>query len=210
MLYEVITILFKGGEHLEQTHRIDAIILDKTGTVTKGKPELTDVLTERNEAEFLRLVGAAEKNSEHPLAEAIVEGVKAKNIDLPGTDSFEAIPGFGIKAVVEGNDILMGTRRLMDKFDVDATDAYASMSKLEESGKTAMLVAINNEYAGMVAVADTIKESSAAAVITSYSIHYTKLYDCAIRLRWPTADCSKSAVRLSNYSTSHCSQSCSH
>jgi len=157
-------ILFKGGEHLEQTHRIDAIILDKTGTVTKGKPELTDVLTERNEAEFLRLVGAAEKNSEHPLAEAIVEGVKAKNIELPGTDSFEAIPGFGIKAVVEGSDMLIGTRRLMDKFNVDATDAYASMSKLEESGKTAMLVAINNEYAGMVAVADTIKESSAAAV----------------------------------------------
>lgn len=157
-------ILFKGGEHLEQTHRIDAIILDKTGTVTKGKPELTDVLTERNEAEFLRLVGAAEKNSEHPLAEAIVEGVKAKNIELPGTDSFEAIPGFGIKAVVEGSDMLIGTRRLMDKFNVDATDAYAPMSKLEESGKTAMLVAINNEYAGMVAVADTIKESSAAAV----------------------------------------------
>jgi len=157
-------ILFKGGEHLEQTHRIDAIILDKTGTVTKGKPELTDVLTERNEAEFLRLVGAAEKNSEHPLAEAIVEGVKAKNIELPGTDSFEAIPGFGINAVVEGSDMLIGTRRLMDKFNVDATDAYASMSKLEESGKTAMLVAINNEYAGMVAVADTIKESSAAAV----------------------------------------------
>ncbi len=157
-------ILFKGGEHLEQTHRIDAIILDKTGTVTKGKPELTDVLTERNEAEFLRLVGAAEKNSEHPLAEAIVEGVKAKHIELPGTDSFEAIPGFGIRAVVEGSDMLIGTRRLMDKFNVDATEAYASMSKLEESGKTAMLVAINHEYAGMVAVADTIKDSSAAAV----------------------------------------------
>lgn len=157
-------ILFKGGEHLEQTHKIDAIILDKTGTVTKGKPELTDVLTDGEEAEFLRLVGAAEKNSEHPLAEAIVDGVKAKNIDLPDTDSFEAIPGYGIKAVVEGRDVLIGTRRLMDKFEVDATKAYDEMSGLEESGKTAMLVAIDHEYAGMVAVADTIKESSAAAV----------------------------------------------
>ncbi|GGG17479.1 heavy metal translocating P-type ATPase [Paenibacillus aceti] len=157
-------ILFKGGEHLEQTHKIDAIILDKTGTVTKGKPELTDVLTDGEEAEFLRLVGAAEKNSEHPLAEAIVEGVKAKSIDLPDTDSFEAIPGYGIKAVVEGRDVLIGTRRLMDKFEVDAKKAYDEMSALEESGKTAMLVAIDHEYAGMVAVADTIKESSAAAV----------------------------------------------
>lgn len=157
-------ILFKGGEHLEQTHKIDSIILDKTGTVTKGKPELTDVLTDGEEAEFLRLVGAAEKNSEHPLAEAIVEGVKAKSIDLPDTDSFEAIPGYGIKAVVEGRDVLIGTRRLMDKFEVDAKKAYDEMSALEESGKTAMLVAIDHEYAGMVAVADTIKESSAAAV----------------------------------------------
>ncbi|WMT41339.1 heavy metal translocating P-type ATPase [Paenibacillus sp. D2_2] len=157
-------ILFKGGEHLEQTHKIDAIILDKTGTVTKGKPELTDVLTNGDEARFLRLVGAAEKNSEHPLADAIVEGVKAKNIELPTTESFEAIPGYGIKAVVEGNELLIGTRRLMDKYEVNANRAYETMSKLEESGKTAMLVAINNEYAGMVAVADTIKESSAAAV----------------------------------------------
>lgn len=157
-------ILFKGGEHLEQTHKIDAIILDKTGTVTKGKPELTDVLAEGNESEFLRLVGAAEKNSEHPLAEAIVEGIRAKNVELPGTESFEAIPGFGIKAVVEGRELLVGTRRLMEKYEVDAKSAYEPMSHLEEAGKTAMLVAIDNRYAGMVAVADTIKETSKAAV----------------------------------------------
>ncbi|ETT40455.1 MULTISPECIES: heavy metal translocating P-type ATPase [Paenibacillus] len=157
-------ILFKGGEHLEQTHKIDAIILDKTGTVTKGKPELTDVLSDRDETTFLRLVGAAEKNSEHPLAEAIVAGIQDKNIELPGTDSFEAIPGFGIKAVVEGNQLLIGTRRLMDKYGVDAKHAYDTMARLEEAGKTAMLVAINNQYEGMVAVADTIKETSKAAV----------------------------------------------
>ncbi|WP_051236060.1 heavy metal translocating P-type ATPase [Paenibacillus pinihumi] len=157
-------ILFKGGEHLEQTHKIDAIILDKTGTVTKGKPELTDVLTERNEPEFLRLVGAAEKNSEHPLAEALVAGIQERNIELPRTESFEAIPGFGIKAVVEGKQLLIGTRRLMEQHEVNAKAAYEPMSRLEEAGKTAMLVAIDGRYAGMVAVADTIKDTSKAAV----------------------------------------------
>ncbi|MEK5399420.1 heavy metal translocating P-type ATPase [Paenibacillus sp. FSL K6-2859] len=157
-------ILFKGGEHLEQTHKIDTIILDKTGTVTKGKPELTDILVEGNETEFLRLVGAAEKNSEHPLAEAIVAGILERNIEMPATDSFEAIPGYGIKAVVEGKELLIGTRRLMDKYGVEASHAYKIMSTLEESGKTAMLVAINKGYVGMVAVADTIKETSQAAV----------------------------------------------
>jgi Cu+-exporting ATPase len=157
-------ILFKGGEHLEQTHKIDTIILDKTGTVTKGKPELTDIMVEGDETEFLRLVGAAEKNSEHPLAEAIVAGILEKNIELPATESFEAIPGYGIKAVVEGKELLIGTRRLMDKYGVEASHAYNIMSSLEESGKTAMLVAINKGYVGMVAVADTIKETSQAAV----------------------------------------------
>lgn len=157
-------ILFKGGEHLEQTHKIDAIILDKTGTVTKGKPELTDVLTELDEEDFLRFVGAAEKNSEHPLAEAIVTGIQERNISLPGTEAFEAIPGYGIQAVVEGKELLIGTRRLMEKYDVDAMHAYETMSRLEETGKTAMLVAIDKQYAGMVAVADTIKETSKEAV----------------------------------------------
>ena len=157
-------ILFKGGEHLEQTHKVDTIILDKTGTVTKGKPELTDVLAEGNETEFLRFVGAAEKNSEHPLAEAIVSGIRERKIEMPGTESFEAIPGYGIKAVVDGKEILIGTRRLLDKYQIDATHAYETMSRLEEAGKTAMLVAIDGHYAGMVAVADTIKETSRDAV----------------------------------------------
>ncbi|SFL54802.1 Cu+-exporting ATPase [Paenibacillus sp. 1_12] len=157
-------ILFKGGEHLEQTHKIDAIILDKTGTVTKGKPELTDVITNGDELEFLRLVGTAEINSEHPLAEAIVAGIRERNIELRGTESFEAIPGFGIKAVVEGKQLLIGTRRLMEQYEVDARHAFDTMARLEEAGKTTMLVAFDNQYAGMVAVADTIKETSKAAV----------------------------------------------
>ncbi len=159
-------ILFKGGEHLEATHRLDTVILDKTGTVTNGKPVLTDVIVADgfHEEEILRLVGAAEKNSEHPLAEAIVEGIKEKKIVIPSSETFEAIPGFGIESVVEGKQLLIGTRRLMKKFDIDIEEVSKSMEALEREGKTAMLIAINKEYAGIVAVADTVKDTSKAAI----------------------------------------------
>jgi Cu+-exporting ATPase len=158
-------ILFKGGEHLETTHRVEVIILDKTGTVTKGKPELTDVITaQMDETSLLRLIGAAEKNSEHPLAEAIVAGIKARGIDLPLTDEFEAIPGYGIRASVEGKEVLVGTRKLMSKYDISLDVAQGEMVQLEEAGKTAMIIAIDRQYVGLVAVADTIKETSKEAV----------------------------------------------
>ncbi|AZQ46760.1 heavy metal translocating P-type ATPase [Bacillus sp. GX] len=159
-------ILFKGGEHLEATHRLDTVILDKTGTVTNGKPVLTDVIVADGfrEEEILRLVGAAEKNSEHPLAEAIVEGIKEKKIDIPSSETFEAIPGFGIESVVEGKQLLIGTRRLMKKFDIDIEEVSKAMEELEREGKTAMLIAIDKEYAGIVAVADTVKDTSKAAI----------------------------------------------
>ncbi|MES5845449.1 MULTISPECIES: heavy metal translocating P-type ATPase [unclassified Bacillus cereus group] len=159
-------ILFKGGEHLEATHRLDTVILDKTGTVTNGKLVLTDVIVADGfyEEEILRLVGAAEKNSEHPLAEAIVEGIKEKKIDIPSSETFEAIPGFGIESVVEGKQLLIGTRRLMKKFNIDIEEVSKSMEELEREGKTAMLIAINKEYAGIVAVADTVKDTSKAAI----------------------------------------------
>ena len=159
-------ILFKGGEHLEATHRLDTVILDKTGTVTNGKPVLTDVIVADgfNENELLRLVGAAERNSEHPLAEAIVEGIKEKKIDIQSSETFEAIPGFGIESVVEGKHLLIGTRRLMKKFNIDIEEVSKSMEALEREGKTAMLIAIDKEYAGIVAVADTVKDTSKAAI----------------------------------------------
>lgn len=158
-------VLFKGGEHLEQTHKIDTVVLDKTGTITSGKPELTDVLAEGDEAEFLRLVAAAKKNSGHPLAEAIVAGARARNLEIPDAASFEALPGYGVKATIEGKELLVGTRGLMEKVGVaDAARAYDTMTKLEEAGKTAMVAAIGNRYAGIVAVADTIKQTSKAAV----------------------------------------------
>ncbi|PEF61673.1 heavy metal translocating P-type ATPase [Bacillus cereus] len=159
-------ILFKGGEHLEATQKIDTVLVDKTGTVTKGNPELTDVEHEKgmDVTEFLRIVGSAEKNSEHPLAEAIVEGVMSKGVKLGETSEFEAIPGYGIRAIVDGKEVVVGTRKLMDKYHIKASKAYQHMERLETEGKTAMLVGIDGNYAGLVAVADTIKETSKEAV----------------------------------------------
>ncbi|TDL77155.1 cadmium-translocating P-type ATPase [Rhodococcus qingshengii] len=159
-------ILFKGGEHLEMTHRITTVVLDKTGTVTNGTPVLTDVITTETfeEEEFLSLIGSAEKQSEHPLAQAIVQGIKDKGIHFKDVTEFEAIPGFGIKAVVDGKELLIGTRKLMNKYNVEAASAFEKMNELERAGKTAMLTAINGQFAGTVAVADTIKETSKSAI----------------------------------------------
>jgi len=157
-------ILFKGGEHLEMTHRINTVILDKTGTITNGKPVLTDVVTDLAEAEFLSLVGSAEKQSEHPLAQAIVAGIKERSIELSEVSQFENIPGYGIKAAVNGREVLVGTRRLMKRFNVEIDGMLDVMEDLEKQGKTAMLAAVDGVYAGLVAVADTIKETSTEAI----------------------------------------------
>ncbi|OMF32241.1 copper-translocating P-type ATPase [Paenibacillus sp. FSL H8-0548] len=159
-------VLFKGGEHLESTHHVDTIVLDKTGTITKGKPELTDVRvgTGFDEARLLGLVGAAERNSEHPVAEALVAGIAARSIDMPAAQSFEAVPGYGIEAQVDGQQLLVGTRRLMEKHGISIQSVIQEQQELEAEGKTVMLIAVDGRYAGLVAVADTVKESSAAAV----------------------------------------------
>ncbi|MEH6944547.1 heavy metal translocating P-type ATPase [Bacillus sp. JJ722] len=160
-------ILFKGGEHLEQTHKINTVMLDKTGTVTNGKPVLTNVITASNwnEPELLSLVASAEKQSEHPLAEAIVKGVQEKGISLTQVESFDAVPGFGIEAKVNSHSLLIGTRKLMQKHSVAIDEnGHDAMNAFEEEGKTAMLVAVDGEYAGIVAVADTIKDSSKQAI----------------------------------------------
>ncbi|MEK5056727.1 heavy metal translocating P-type ATPase, partial [Niallia sp. FSL K6-0212] len=157
-------ILFKGGEHLEMTHKIDTILLDKTGTVTNGKPILTDIVTEWQEEELLSLVGAAESKSEHPLAEAIVKGITERGIVLRETADFEAIPGFGIRANVDGRELLVGTRRLMDRYRINVGKILPIMKDLESQGKTAMLVSVNGKYAGLLAVADTIKQTSKNAI----------------------------------------------
>ncbi|MED1121561.1 copper-exporting P-type ATPase CopA [Bacillus atrophaeus] len=159
-------ILFKGGEHLEKTHRLDTIVLDKTGTVTNGKPVLTDAVAADGfeETELLRLAAAAETGSEHPLGEAIAAGVKEKGIDIPKLTRFEAKIGAGVSAEAAGKTILVGSRRLMESEGVQHEALLSQMSALEGEGKTVMLVSVDGEPAGLVAVADTIKETSREAV----------------------------------------------
>lgn len=204
-------ILFKGGEHLERAHSLTAIVLDKTGTITKGEPQVTDVticgagdiggaagrgggagcagsggagdagdggcgdtgdggcggaVRQGEQGELLRLAAAVEKNSEHPLAQAIV--VKAQNdgIAIPDAINFEALPGYGVAAAVEGRSLLIGNTRLMESKGI-AVGAFQEQRALFESqGKTAMLVAVDGQPAGIIAVADTVKEGSAEAVKT--------------------------------------------
>ncbi|PFO09753.1 copper-translocating P-type ATPase [Bacillus sp. AFS076308] len=185
-------ILFKGGEHLEMTHKISTVVLDKTGTVTNGTPVLTDVFTASTltEDEFLSFVGSAEKQSEHPLAQAIVQGIKDKGISLKEVKDFEAIPGFGIKAKVDGKELLIGTRKLMNKYNVAVENGYDQMNDLEKVGKTAMLVAIDYQYAGMVAVADTIKETSKSAI--------SRLKDMGIEVIMITGDNKQTAKAIAS------------
>lgn len=185
-------ILFKGGEHLEAAHRVDAVVLDKTGTVTKGKPELTDIRIEPEweESQLLAWIGSAERNSEHPLAEAIVSGIRNRGIDLPGSDAFEAIPGYGIKAAVEGNELLIGTRKLMDRYDISIGTVVSEMNLLEEQGKTAMLAAVNGKLAAMLAVADTIKDTSKEAV--------SRLKDMGLQVIMITGDNERTARAIAS------------
>ncbi|AVQ99792.1 copper-translocating P-type ATPase [Oceanobacillus iheyensis] len=154
-------ILFKGGEHLEGTHQLNAIVLDKTGTVTKGKPEVTDF---SGDQEALQLLASAEKGSEHPLAGAIVAYATENEMDFLEVEEFNAIPGHGIDARISGKQILVGNRKLMTDHQVDIENNEETLVKFETEGKTAMLIAIDGEYRGIVAVADVIKESAIQAI----------------------------------------------
>ncbi len=157
-------ILFKGGEHLEATHKINAIVLDKTGTITKGKPSVTDMEIFGDEEKVLKYLVSAEKSSEHPLAEAIVEYGSSNNIEVVPVDEFSAVPGHGIKAVIQGEKVLIGTRKLMSQTGVVFDRYEERLEKLETEGKTAMMIAIDNKVNGLVAVADTVKETARTAI----------------------------------------------
>ncbi|WNS41852.1 heavy metal translocating P-type ATPase [Paenibacillus sp. MMS20-IR301] len=166
-------ILFKGGEHLEAAQEIKVVVVDKTGTVTSGKPVLTDIVTTTGiaaqgkvlaENRLLAVTAAAEKLSEHPLADAIVAGAQGRNIELPPAGQFQAVPGRGVSAVVDGRRVSVGTRRMMEESGLEIEPWAAIMTRLEQEGKTAMLVSVDDAIAGVVAVADTIKETSRAAV----------------------------------------------
>lgn len=154
-------ILFKGGSYIEHTHNINTIVLDKTGTITKGTPEVTD-FTGSNTT--LHLLASAEQGSEHPLAEAIVTYAQQHEITLSQPETFEALPGKGIVATVDNHTILIGNRQLMDQYDVDISMANNTMQNYEDAGKTTMLIAINKEYSGLIAVADTVKATAQQAI----------------------------------------------
>ena len=155
-------ILIKDAATLENVSGVDAVVLDKTGTLTEGEPSLTDVyaLDGRSEDDLLRLVASAEKNSEHPLAEAIVAGTREREIEPGDATRFEAVAGHGIRAEVDGHTVLVGNLKLMDEGGVDVFELDERAATLAEQGKTPMFVAVDRESAGLVAVADTIKPSA--------------------------------------------------
>jgi Cu+-exporting ATPase len=160
-------ILIKGGESLERIQAVRAVLLDKTGTITRGKPELTDVIVLPNQEadELLRLAAQAERGSEHPLASAIVEGARARGLSTSAYPTyFNALAGRGLEATVEEHNLLIGTSALFTERSVPFAELQQDLQMLEEQGKTAMLVALDGKATGIVAVADTVKTGSVEAI----------------------------------------------
>ncbi len=159
-------ILIKSGEALEAVHKLKTVVFDKTGTLTKGEPEVTDIYPNKafSEEQLLQLAAVAEKNSEHPLGEAILKKAKEKGLKVEDPELFNALPGYGVEVTYRNGTILLGNRKLMEANNLEINNLEAKMTKLEESGKTAMLIAVNGQIAGLIAVADTLKENSAEAV----------------------------------------------
>ena len=158
-------VLIKGGEALETAHKVGTVILDKTGTITEGKPRVTDIITRGkiSEDELLRLSASAEVGSEHPLGEAIVSRARDMNMELAKVDSFEAIPGHGIEVSLQGKKMILGNKKLMDDRNIEITLQEES-DRLANEGKTPMFIAIDGKLEGIIAVADVIKPSSRKAI----------------------------------------------
>ncbi|MHB8992528.1 MAG: heavy metal translocating P-type ATPase, partial [Chloroflexota bacterium] len=159
-------VLIRSGEALETAHKIKAIILDKTGTLTQGKPVVTDLLPANgtSQEELLYLAASAERGSEHPLGEAIVTAARERGLDLADPGEFEAIPGHGIEATIEGRKVVLGNQKLMDDRGYGLNGLDEGVTALSDQGKTPMFVAVDGRLAGIVAVADTLKPGSREAV----------------------------------------------
>jgi len=152
-------ILIRGAEYLERAEKLNAVVFDKTGTLTKGEPEVTGVVTfDGSEEDVILSASIAEKGSEHPLAEAIIKRAQMLGLSIPDSETFEAIPGHGVKVGVHGKEILIGNRRLMKDMGVPVEDRENVISGLEEKGNTVMIVAVDRKLRGLIAVADTLKE----------------------------------------------------
>ncbi|MEG1482470.1 heavy metal translocating P-type ATPase [Clostridium sp.] len=158
-------VLIKSGVALEEAHKINTIIFDKTGTITEGKPKVTNIIsTSLDDLELLKITAAAEKGSEHPLGEAIVKAAEEKAIELPEIHNFDAIPGEGINTVIDGKAVSVGNRKMMTRNNIDISSLDNKAHVLAEEGKTPMFIGIDGNLAGVIAVADTVKENSAKTV----------------------------------------------
>ena len=179
-------VLIKGGEALEVTHQIDTIVFDKTGTITEGKPVVTDIVTRNiSKDELLILAASSEKGSEHPLGDAIVKGAEEKNLTLKEISNFNAIPGHGIQVEIEGKNILLGNKKLIVGNSIEIGDLGNESDRLANEGKTPMYIAIDNKLEGIIAVADTVKASSNEAI--------ENLHKMGIKVAMITGDNKKTA-----------------
>lgn len=183
-------VLIKSGDALETTHKIQTIVFDKTGTITEGKPKVTDIVTENDMSrdELLRLAASAEKGSEHPLGEAIVNGAEEKNLAFAKTEDFAAIPGHGIEVTIEGSRLLLGNKKLMDDRGISLGNLGVTSDQLAEQGKTPMYIAKDGKIAGIIAVADTIKPNSIPAI--------KKLHQMGIEVAMITGDNKRTAQAI--------------
>ncbi|ACO85830.1 heavy metal translocating P-type ATPase [Clostridium botulinum] len=159
-------VLIKSGGALETAHKVQSIIFDKTGTITEGKPKVTDILVSEgvDEKYLLQVAATAEKGSEHPLGEAIVKKAEEENLELFQGKDFRAIPGKGIEVIIEDKKVLLGNLRLMEEYEVEIKDFMDKSHKLSKEGKTPMFIAIENKIKGIIAVADTLKENSKKSI----------------------------------------------
>jgi Cu+-exporting ATPase len=183
-------ILYKGGEALETTHKLNTIVFDKTGTITEGKPEITDIIVAKdsgisNEEHLLRITASAEKGSEHPLASAIVRAAEARNLELLRVDKFQALTGMGVEAVIGEDSFFVGNRKLMTERGISLGELEGESDRLAEEGKTPMYVLFGGKLAGIIAVADVVKPSSSKAIKV--------LREMGIRVAMITGDNKKTA-----------------
>lgn len=184
-------ILIKGGEALESAHKVNTVIFDKTGTITEGKPKVTDIVLNNVEEEYLiKIASSAEKGSEHPLGEAIVRYGEEENIKLEKVDDFKAIPGAGIQVIINKENILLGNKKLMNDNNILLEELEEKSNELASQGKTPMYIAVDGKLAGIIAVADVVKESSKKAIEI--------LHDMGIKVAMVTGDNVKTANAIAS------------
>ncbi|MCM3364395.1 heavy metal translocating P-type ATPase [Niallia sp. Sow4_A1] len=183
-------VLIKSGTALETTHKIQTIVFDKTGTITEGKPKVTDIVTANgiSEEELLILAASAEKGSEHPLGDAIVKGAEERGMNFKKTQAFKAIPGHGIEVTIDGHHMLLGNRKLMDDRNISLGSLSKTSDELASQGKTPMYITMNDKIAGIIAVADTVKENSIKAI--------QKLHKMGIEVAMITGDNKRTAEAI--------------